>query len=226
MPSGSPPDNVKASVWQMPVAIISTSTSPSRGPSKRTVSIVNGSRRHEQLQLLLPSISPKRLSNPTPEDHQGLRGTKNAFPKWVLIDWGMLICLPDQRDLSWTLCYLVVQPFCASRSFAGNAMRFVLLAWRAATGAMGSHRTCYEGYQAKIWSGSGAGRGWHGDRALPWLTPILQAYHHKQASTCLLPMLIYAFWQFKTSGSRPCRRCRSAGCLGYCQHAPNYNDAI
>ena len=35
---------------------------------------------------------------------------------------------------------------------------------------------------------------------------------------CLLPMLIYGvLGQFKTSGSRPCRRCRSAGCLGYCR---------
>src|SRR5436190_12440490 len=41
-PSGSAPDSVKSSVWQMPVALISTSTSPARGPSSDTVSIDSG----------------------------------------------------------------------------------------------------------------------------------------------------------------------------------------
>src|SRR5258708_7193208 len=41
-PSGSAPDSVYLSVWQMPVALSSTSTSPARGPSSCTVSIVSG----------------------------------------------------------------------------------------------------------------------------------------------------------------------------------------
>ena len=41
-PSGSAPDSVYSSVWQMPVALISTSTSPAFGPSRSTVSIVSG----------------------------------------------------------------------------------------------------------------------------------------------------------------------------------------
>src|ERR1700733_12860418 len=36
-PSGSAPERVNSSVWQMPVALISTSTSPARGPSSCTV---------------------------------------------------------------------------------------------------------------------------------------------------------------------------------------------
>jgi hypothetical protein len=35
-PSGSSPDKVNQSVWQMPVALTSTSTSPARGPSRST----------------------------------------------------------------------------------------------------------------------------------------------------------------------------------------------
>src|SRR5258706_9631086 len=42
-PSGSAPERVNSSVWQMPVALISTSTSPAFGPSRRTVSINRGS---------------------------------------------------------------------------------------------------------------------------------------------------------------------------------------
>src|SRR6476659_3288555 len=41
-PSGSSPDKVNQSVWQMPVALTSTSTSPARGPSRSTVSMVRG----------------------------------------------------------------------------------------------------------------------------------------------------------------------------------------
>src|SRR6195256_3323518 len=41
-PSGSSPDRVKASVWQMPVAFSSTRTSPSRGPSSSTSAISRG----------------------------------------------------------------------------------------------------------------------------------------------------------------------------------------
>src|SRR6185312_9361586 len=42
MPSGSAPDKVNSSVWQMPVALISTRTSPSRGPSRSTSMISSG----------------------------------------------------------------------------------------------------------------------------------------------------------------------------------------
>src|SRR5260221_2718490 len=41
-PSGSAPERVYLSVWQIPVALSSTSTSPWRGPSSATVLIVNG----------------------------------------------------------------------------------------------------------------------------------------------------------------------------------------
>src|ERR1700730_7734477 len=41
-PSGSAPDRVNSSVWQIPVALISTSTSPSRGPSSWTVVTSSG----------------------------------------------------------------------------------------------------------------------------------------------------------------------------------------
>ena len=42
MPSGSAPDSVNSSVWQMPVALISTSTSPALGPSRSTSMISSG----------------------------------------------------------------------------------------------------------------------------------------------------------------------------------------
>src|SRR5436190_19581710 len=41
-PSGSAPDNVNSSVWQTPVALISTSTSPAFGPSSSTSSTTSG----------------------------------------------------------------------------------------------------------------------------------------------------------------------------------------
>ncbi len=41
-PSGSAPERVNSSVWQIPVALISTSTSPAFGPASCTVSIVSG----------------------------------------------------------------------------------------------------------------------------------------------------------------------------------------
>src|SRR5947207_14991207 len=41
-PSGSAPESVNSSVWQMPVALISTRTSPAFGPSRSTVSIASG----------------------------------------------------------------------------------------------------------------------------------------------------------------------------------------
>src|SRR5579862_5540587 len=41
-PSGSAPESVYLSVWQMPVALISTSTSPAFGPSRSTVSTESG----------------------------------------------------------------------------------------------------------------------------------------------------------------------------------------
>src|SRR5580704_19616874 len=41
-PSGSAPDSVNSSVWQIPVALISTSTSPARGPSSWTVVTSSG----------------------------------------------------------------------------------------------------------------------------------------------------------------------------------------
>src|ERR1700722_6730493 len=41
-PSGSAPESVNSSVWQMPVALISTITSPAFGPSSRTVVISSG----------------------------------------------------------------------------------------------------------------------------------------------------------------------------------------
>src|SRR5437762_3127094 len=41
-PSGSDPERVNSSVWQMPVALISTSTSPAFGPCNCTVSMLRG----------------------------------------------------------------------------------------------------------------------------------------------------------------------------------------
>src|ERR1035441_7467730 len=41
-PSGSAPESVYLSVWQIPVALISTNTSPALGPASCTVSIVSG----------------------------------------------------------------------------------------------------------------------------------------------------------------------------------------
>src|SRR4029079_1951469 len=41
-PSGSAPERVNSSVWQMPVALIRTSTSPALGPCSCTVSIAKG----------------------------------------------------------------------------------------------------------------------------------------------------------------------------------------
>ena len=42
MPSGSAPERVNSSVWQMPVARTSTITSPSRGPSRSTSTTSRG----------------------------------------------------------------------------------------------------------------------------------------------------------------------------------------
>src|SRR5690606_27331778 len=42
IPSGSAPDSVNSSVWQIPVALISTSTSPALGPSRSTSTISSG----------------------------------------------------------------------------------------------------------------------------------------------------------------------------------------
>src|SRR5690242_326814 len=41
-PSGSAPERVNSSVWQMPVALISTITSPALGPSSLTVVTSSG----------------------------------------------------------------------------------------------------------------------------------------------------------------------------------------
>src|SRR5271168_1285140 len=41
-PSGSAPERVNSSVWQTPLALISTRTSPALGPSKSTVMISKG----------------------------------------------------------------------------------------------------------------------------------------------------------------------------------------
>src|SRR5271170_4837095 len=41
-PSGSAPESVYLSVWQIPVALTSISTSPAFGPSSCTVSMVSG----------------------------------------------------------------------------------------------------------------------------------------------------------------------------------------
>jgi len=41
-PSGSAPESVNSSVWQMPVAFTSTSTSEPFGPSSSTSAIVSG----------------------------------------------------------------------------------------------------------------------------------------------------------------------------------------
>src|SRR6476620_5053831 len=41
-PSGSAPERVNSSVWQTPVALISTSTSPAFGPSSSTSSTTSG----------------------------------------------------------------------------------------------------------------------------------------------------------------------------------------
>src|SRR5258706_10436654 len=41
-PSGSAPDSVNSSVWQMPVALISTNTSPAFGPSRSTSTTSSG----------------------------------------------------------------------------------------------------------------------------------------------------------------------------------------
>src|SRR5258708_6998741 len=43
-PSGSAPERVNSSVWQTPLALISTNTSPALGPSKSTVMISRGLR--------------------------------------------------------------------------------------------------------------------------------------------------------------------------------------
>src|SRR5215813_6766735 len=42
IPSGSAPESVNSSVWQIPVALISISTSPAFGPSRSTSMISSG----------------------------------------------------------------------------------------------------------------------------------------------------------------------------------------
>src|SRR5262245_22822228 len=66
-PSGSAPDRVNSSVWQMPVALISTRTSPAFGPSKSTSWISSGfpaatatAARTFMVQLPLRSLYSKR----------------------------------------------------------------------------------------------------------------------------------------------------------------------
>ena len=58
MPSGSSPDNVKASVWHTPVAFISTNTSLSFGPSKSTSSIIKSLAALIAIAALVFIISP------------------------------------------------------------------------------------------------------------------------------------------------------------------------
>src|ERR1700722_15099544 len=64
-PSGSLPDSVYASVWQTPVALISTRTSPCLGPSTSTVSMVSGSparRATAARAFMVANLLPARVS--------------------------------------------------------------------------------------------------------------------------------------------------------------------
>src|SRR3954470_1652300 len=76
-PSGSAPDRVKASVWQMPVALISTRHSPARGPSSVTVSMVSGApalRATAARTSMIPPLGSSRMTAavaPADPDQQG-----------------------------------------------------------------------------------------------------------------------------------------------------------
>src|SRR5262249_55465471 len=76
-PSGSAPERVNSSVWQTPVALISTITSPSRGPPRWTVEISSG------LPADVATAARTSMAIPLclrPLCDNGLA----AFPRWVL----------------------------------------------------------------------------------------------------------------------------------------------
>src|SRR3954462_5291727 len=66
-PSGSPPERVNSSVWQIPVALISTRTSPAVGPASWTFSMLSGlpasqaTAARTSISLLLASRALQRL---------------------------------------------------------------------------------------------------------------------------------------------------------------------
>src|SRR5918997_3997788 len=75
-PSGSDPESVYASVWHTPVAFTSTRTSPSLGPSKSTVSMLNGSFAPKATAALTSISAPP--SPCTAQHHSTGRGPTRA----------------------------------------------------------------------------------------------------------------------------------------------------
>src|SRR5271155_2069116 len=78
-PSGSAPDSVNSSVWQMPVALISTKTSPGRGPSSLTVVTSSGLPGAKATAARTSMIFPVCVSQTmTPGDSNGKSGAGHA----------------------------------------------------------------------------------------------------------------------------------------------------
>src|SRR5262249_53366540 len=73
-PSGSAPERVNSSVWQMPVALISTSTSPAFGPSSVTVVTSSG------LPLSNATAARTSIDRSFPDEQEIRRGAAFAAP--------------------------------------------------------------------------------------------------------------------------------------------------
>src|SRR5262252_4248180 len=110
-PSGSPPERVNSSVWQTPLALISTSTSVARGPSRSTVAISRGFPAACATAALVfmggpPRLEPGAGSKPRRSCEQ-TRQTATRFDRRA--DQGPQVCerhavtcvLHDERTQAW-----------------------------------------------------------------------------------------------------------------------------
>src|SRR5215467_13218292 len=123
-PSGSAPDSVNSSVWQMPVALTSTSTSPALGPSRSTSMTSSGfpfSTATAARVFMTASSSSKYLGLRRPGDYHepgaalladGCGGAKKPASKWDELPTGScdvegFLCdckFPRQKDRAKLCC--------------------------------------------------------------------------------------------------------------------------
>src|SRR5580700_9615369 len=123
-PSGSAPESVNSSVWQMPVALISTITSPALGPSSRTVSTCSG----------LPASNATAARTSIAVLHHSIRREPGspASPKplrVIMCDQGLGV--KSLKNGSGEVCMNSLRPIMAWRAAA--ALGGVLIALSAGT---------------------------------------------------------------------------------------------
>src|SRR5690242_3343304 len=92
-PSGSAPERVNSSVWQMPVALISTSTSPAFGPSRRTVSIASGAPALWATAARTSILFSPRVVVMTTD----AGGTLNSMSRGIATSWRKLLAEPGEN---------------------------------------------------------------------------------------------------------------------------------